>query len=974
MHNFARNYILMNKKVTKLDNLTLEQLSDAISKIAEEMGYKDIVSSEGGVIKANLNNGFGLTSHFFFLYNELLSGTIDFNEFVNDISNVREKVSINNITVISSKNISKGFQDSLNRLIKDIPINYVGRDSLIQLLDQYYPEFWKHDDVNLIHYESEFAANIKEDNQLKKLKLSSEYSQKLLSIFIEPSLAYYSEDAKTHTLVRHRIDKNGLIREYKPAYISGLSGSGKTTLLKNIGLSLIEDNQHSELKNIPIFISSLEILQNDFDLNRIIRLKLDTHFAGEDLKSLSKEYRITILVDSIDEFEPVCTQKIQEQLNEYFNKFGILYFIGTRDSDLLQDSSQGLKIRRYEISRFNTIQMQRFVSAFLSDDKKTSDLLEAIRNNKILDRLPITPLTLSLITILFEETDFEIPATVTDIYNNFNSLIIGRAIVSSKIEFIDASFRERVLSRYGLMLLESQNHQPLTEEEFYNNFETYFHGKTLPIDESKLRDVLSYLIHQTGILYINDKHWVCFSHDSYMEYYAAIEIFKFDRAKESKIISNFFDVHWQNVAIFYGGITKDMPSFAESINDKILSSSRLHEFIASIQGGGYLLQSLYQMDNTIKSNIVCSCLEKVLESNEVLKKLSSDDRTLFKNYRIPIIQLINFVHFYEMFNSITLAKSMELSFERLYSEYAVVKDNGNVDKANAIAFKLLELAFTLDSKRIGNSKFLERLLDDDTLLKDPNLYSIALFSFDMLGKNTYAEMRKELQNKFHASNGLMSTLIGTSTAKIRFSLIDSIRPDRKVKIFVEGKTDAQIIEHAYMVLTNGQSPYWNISMATVNGDTGSSSSISKTIEGSLSFIDDYDAIIGLYDHDKAGLSEYRRLERDYLEISKDLLKKHKKGNIYLMLLPVPGEMVNYLQAKQDFNFFEIEHLFDHEILETHNMLRETPLKGIFEIIDSRKAAFAEAICKDYTPETFTNFIELFKMIDSITGVKVEYNS
>lgn len=163
-------------------------------------------------------------------------------------------------------------------------------------------------------------------------------------------------------------------------------------------------------------------------------------------------------------------------------------------------------------------------------------------------------------------------------------------------------------------------------------------------------------------------------------------------------------------------------------------------------------------------------------------------------------------------------------------------------------------------------------------------------------------------------------------------------------------------------------------MATVNGDTGSSSSISKTIEGSLSFIDDYDAIIGLYDHDKAGLSEYRRLERDYLEISKDLLKKHKKGNIYLMLLPVPGEMVNYLQAKQDFNFFEIEHLFDHEILETHNMLRETSLKGIFEIIDSRKAAFAEAICKDYTPETFTNFIELFKMIDSITGVKVEYNS
>ena len=963
----------MNNKITKLDNLSLEQLCDAISKITKEMGYKNIITSEGGVVKASLNNGFGLTTHFFFLYNILLSGSIDFNKIVNDISSVRNNVSINNITLISSKNISKGFQDTLNGLINDIRINYVGRDSLIQLLDQHYPEFWKHDDIDLIHYENDFTSNIKEDNQLKKLNLSSEYSQKLLSIFIEPSLIYFSEDPKTHTLVRHQIDKSGVINENKPAFISGLSGSGKTTLLKNIGISLIKDNQHSKLKNLPIFISSLEILQNDFDLNRIVRLKLDTHFAGKDLKSLSKEYKITILVDSIDEFERASVQKIQEQLNENFTKFGILYFIGTRDSDLLQDSSQGIKIRRYNISRFNTIQMQRFVSAFLSDDRKTSDLLDAIRSNKILERLPITPLTLSLITILFEETDFEIPATVTDIYNNFNSLIIGKAVVSSKIEFIDASFRERVLSRYGLMLIERPNHQPLTEEEFYIDFEKYFHGKTLTIDESKLRDVLSYLIHQTGILYINDKHWVCFSHDSYMEYYAALEIFKFDRAKESIIIENFFDIHWQNVAIFYGGITKDMPDFAKNINKKILSASRMHEFIASIQGGGYLLQSLYQMDNAIKANIVYSCLEKVLESNEALKKLSSDDRTLFKNYRIPIIQLINFVHFYEMFNSITLAKSLELSFEQLYEDYCAVKNKGNVDKANSIGFKLLELAFTLDSKRIGNSQFLERLLDDSALLKDPNLYSIALFSFDLLGKNTYAEMRKELRNKFHSSNRLMSTLIGSNTSKIRFSLIDSIRPDRKVKIFVEGKTDAQIIEHAYMVLTNGQSPYWNISMATVNGKTGSCNSISKTIEGSLSYIDDYEAIIGLYDHDKAGLSEYRKLYRDYTELSLNSIKKHKKANIYLMLLPVPGEMSNYLQKNQDFNFFEIEHLFGHDVLRANNMLQETLIDGIFEIIDSRKTTFAEAICKDYTPGLFKNFVPLFEMIDHIIGEKIEYH-
>ncbi len=458
-----------------------------------------------------------------------------------------------------------------------------------------------------------------------------------------------------------------------------------------------------------------------------------------------------------------------------------------------------------------------------------------------------------------------------------------------------------------------------------------------------------------------------------MEYYAALEIFKFERNKEKKIVENFFDIHWQNVAVFYGGITKDMPDFAEEVNNKIQLASRMHEFIASIQGGGYLLQSLYQMDNTIKAKIVGTCLDKVLESNEVLKKLSSDDSSLFKNYRIPIIQLINFKHFYEMFNSVTLAKSLELTFNQLYNEYNLAIGKGNYDKGKAIGFKLLELAFTLDSKRIGNSTFLEKLIDDNSLLKDPNLYSIATFSFDLLGKKTYADMRKELQRKFYSLNELRSKLIDTSTAKIRFSLIDSIKPDRKVKIFVEGKTDAQILEHAFMVLTNGKSPYWNISMATINGETGSSDAITRTIEGSLSFVTDYDAIIGLYDHDKAGLSEYRRLDRDYIETLKDSIKKHKKGNIYLVVLPVPGEMSNYLQKKQDYNIFEIEHLFGHDFLKKHNMLRDTPFDGIFEIVDSRKTAFAELVCNEFNPDIFRNFVPLFEMIDGITGTLTDYN-
>ena len=96
--------------------------------------------------------------------------------------------------------------------------------------------------------------------------------------------------------------------------------------------------------------------------------------------------------------------------------------------------------------------------------------------------------------------------------------------VSSRIEFVDISFKERILSLYALHLLEKEQHIPLTKEEFFIFFENYFKEKTLPIKKGTLREVLDYLIDNTGVLIIKDNKWVQFSHDSYMEYYGALEV------------------------------------------------------------------------------------------------------------------------------------------------------------------------------------------------------------------------------------------------------------------------------------------------------------------------------------------------------------------------------------------------------------------------------------------------------------------
>ncbi len=963
-------------KIKKIEELSLERLKDALMVIVSKEGFINI-KDEGNLLEAYLDNPMSPTTNIFLIFPFLLSGEVDFDRICSIILSEQTKHSANNVTIVTKNHISNGFQDELNSRITNFRINYIGRDRLIGLIDKDYPELWKHDDVSLLKYESDFSENVKQEDQLRRLKLPTEKCQKLLDIYINPQLFSYEEDSKTQTLTRKRADLNMLVEENNPIILSGDSGTGKSSLLKRIGSMMISQNENSGgVKYLPIYITAFDLLKNNLSIDNIVKSKTQFFFQARDIESLATDYKICLLVDSIDEFDIKDQNKVLNQLQNLYDTRGVKYFIGTREPERVEKKLANKKIRSYEISKFNYEQIKRFVSAFFSGDEfKTNNLLDALRENKIIERLPITPLTLSLISILYDEADFEIPATITDIYDNFNDLIIGKAVVSSKVEFIDVSFKERILSLYALLLMEEKNHKPLSVDDFISYFAKYYEGKTLPIKDAQLKDVLMYLIHNTGILYVKEEKWVAFTHDSYMEYYAAIEIFKFKREKEIDLINNFFDIQWQNVAIFYAGKTKDMPDFANKINEKLSCCNKWSEYISGVQGCGYLLQALYQTDNVIRRDLILTALNLVLESNDILKKMSSDDSPLFKNYRMPILHLMNFIHFYEMFNSITLKTPLQLSYQMLKVELDRISNSDTTDRSliPIIGYKLLELAFTLDSKRINDSSALEEIVLHTEILKDPSLNIIAQFTLDLMGKAGYKEMREELKKKYHSLSSPLKALIENSTSKNRFSVLDTVTVDRKVKIFVEGKTDAQILEHAFMVLTDGCTPYWKITVATQNGKDGSSTIVSKELDAAYGYSPEYNTIIGIYDHDAAGLREYRGLNKNiYKEIEKDSIKKHEYAEVYAVTLPVPGEMSHYLQDKQEFNMFEIEHYFGYEFLNNNTMLKKTSIPDIFEIKSSNKTSFATKICKDIDPNTFRYFTDLFRIIDKISNVEINY--
>jgi energy-coupling factor transporter ATP-binding protein EcfA2 len=955
-------------KIEKIENLNSEEFINVICKVISAVGYKEVENLGNNLIISNNVSPLSSEKYLFVYFPFRLIGNIDSSEIKNILIANQQKTSANALYVVSNSHISKGFEESLTKEHMPFKINFIGRDRFIKLIDEHYPEFWRHNDLLLIAYEKQFAIEVSQETELRKLKYSNEKCQKLLNIYIEPRLYHFYEDRITKTAIRKRVDTDYIITDTKSSIISGAAGSGKSTLLKRIGQILIEKNTEilEGIRNLPLYISASDIFNNNYKILKIIEKKLAAMF-NESLDELAKAYKIHLLFDSIDEFDDENQKSISKQLQEIEVKLKIKYYLGTRNSDRIISLFGENSIDSFSIERFNIDQVKRFISTFfLGDEFKANNLLDALRENKIIDKLPITPLTLSLISILYEENDFEIPATITDIYDNFNALIIGRSIVSSKIDFIDISFKERILSLYALEILQSKEHIPFTKDQFIRFFRNYYAGKTLPIKEATLEEVLDYIVKNTGILFIKDDRWIQFSHDSYMEYYAALEIFKHQRLqKEQELIDNFFDPHWQNAAIFYAGKSKDMPDFIKKITEKLTKANQINHYLSGILGSGYLLQALYQTDNILRRDMILESLELVVKANDVYMKLASDDFPMFRNYKIPILQLMNVFFFYETFNSITVKEPLKLSFKELMEQY-------RFKESASLGFKLIQLAFTLDSKRINENSELEEVINTN-IMKEPSLLVLTELAIDLLGKEKYKEFKNELKKKYYNLDKLKKRIVELPASKLRFSNLDTISSNKEVTLIVEGKTDAEIIEHAYYVLTNGQSPYWKINISGNNGETGSAHEVNQTLSNAFPLLDNTKCIIGILDHDSAGLQNFNGLkETIFSKIKNGTIKKHVKGEIYALCLPIPGEMDNYLQTKQEFNFFEIEHYFGIEFLTEKKILKETPIPNVYEIYKNKKVAFSSEIRKLSDPQIFRFFMDLFKEIDFITKVDIEY--
>ncbi|MCB0649075.1 MAG: ATP-binding protein [Saprospiraceae bacterium] len=967
---------MKKEKIDQIDNI--DSLIGLISQLLEKMGLSAINRIADNIIEAKEPSPLKKRkTYFIFTLSELNGKTPTIGEIVLSIKHDADNIYI----VTSNRKISDYFKKWLKYYCDYQNIDFWARDIIVELVDEHLSSFWGHGDSFIQAYEENFIEKLENDKELKKLlKLDDKYD-KLLNIFIEPKLFVFAEDKETQRTIQKRIRLENIVNN-ENHIISGDAGTGKSTVLKEVGKKIVTHNRNAAKKSIPILINSSTLFQNNFDLNEIINSELDRNFSEFGIDKVLNGYNIVLLIDSIDEFEKVIRQKILNDLSEYGKRDNFSFLLCTRNYKALISGCEICEHGNPFLSNFDLRQVKLFLDNFFRFDLAKSDKLwEILMENNTLEKIPITPLTISLISILYEDKGYEIPATITDVYDNFSLFLLGKINVSSRLDFLNINIKKRVISSYALIIIESENKSKKSVNEFVEYIVSFFSQKSISINKELVPELLQSLTDGTGVLYIDENGYVAFKHDHFMEYYASVEIFDHYRdTHEKTLIDNFNNFNWQNTAIFYAGRTKDMSGFITDLISHIKSYQLLNDCLLGVSGMGYVLQSLWLTDSIRRKEGVKVALDLLIKADSEVKKLAASKFPFFQKIRNPDIAIMNLVWFYKHFNSITLKDPLNLAFEDIHKELKITKSSQFRHDSETFLYQLFCIAATLDTGRNADSEKLQILFDEDNILTIPLF--VLLFEVGLEVLET--ENREKLKESFKLKNRVKKYIDGikfyldTPAEDLRFTTLDSIVPPKKVEIYTEGKSDALIINHAFQVLTNNKDSHWKVSSceSSLKSNSGGANQLAKLlVDFSQKIETEYDrtkTIIGVFDNDSKGCQEFNGFREDFIYID-ERIRKHKKLNIYAIKLPIPphDEYNSYHQEKQSFRFFEIEHYFSLDFLTQQGMVESTPIPNVYEI-KNKKSDFAESILKLRTPELFKNFTFLFRQIDNIIGIEESY--
>ena len=357
---------------------------------------------------------------------------------------------------------------------------------------------------------------------------------------------------KNKKLPFSRLEK--ICKQVGKLILLGDPGSGKTGSMAKLAIEmykkaynlLLEKPEKSDTKiPVPVFISVRKLLESESE-----KSFLEKYFESEEVQN---RFKVDMLiVDGLDEIVSEQRADIIRKLDKFSETIGCSYILTSRKVDIINTLPQ--KYQKYELLPFEFSQALQLASKLISDNKVFTTIKEGLE--KIQDQILLVPLSLMLLVELVEEHK-EVPASVTELYDRFFDMALGRDDKEKGIQVLfDYLVKKRFLGVLAYHEFWAKNRLEIPCEDFEQFLDYY--AKEYGWNTEGLKGFVQE-IERAGIL--DQREQVNFKHRTFLDYFAAFYVHENREDIEDLngfIVNTYFDDIWSEIAFFYIGLRREI--------------------------------------------------------------------------------------------------------------------------------------------------------------------------------------------------------------------------------------------------------------------------------------------------------------------------------------------------------------------------------------------------------------------------------
>lgn len=417
---------------------------------------------------------------------------------------------------------------------------------LVEKFTEHYPQvFFQTKLIDFIHSEIK---------KLEKGHLFQKSAKTLVDSYVDPYIKCLDSTGEMDgQTVKLAIDEgklpfrklNSFISEKSEIILAGDPGTGKSLSMTKLCIDILRQSYTTLMSsdpdstiNLPLFVHSKEILKVN-GTNELLS------YIPDEVKS-----RINIILLSVDGLDEVVSgerQNVLDKTKEISGDLNCSAVVTSRKVEAIKCKPEGFK--QYELLPFEFNQAMALFNKNVSDKKVLDTLKDGLR--KLNHQIPMTPLSLMLLIELVEKYN-EIPATITQLYDRFSDVVLGKFDKSRDIEiFFDHIIKKNFLTNLSYFKFYRNNLLTISRSDFDAYVDEYVDEYGL--NREHLKEFICE-IERGGIIDLGNT--IQFKHRSFLDYFCAVYIY--DNRDEMENLSDlllelYYSDLWSDIALFYFG-------------------------------------------------------------------------------------------------------------------------------------------------------------------------------------------------------------------------------------------------------------------------------------------------------------------------------------------------------------------------------------------------------------------------------------